>query len=177
MSLKYAYNEVLRLTKILDPADMNDVKQWWDNEVTRWWPSGVESREPDWPHETYFTREIPLYIDFSDFDQKWLAPEVDTGKYVFEESAGPSGISQTREALNRLHRTSEAGLYRPECLSILNETFNKHYINEKTGRNEIARLAENVAERIEAEPGIARETFWQSTLNEWPLYHFVSKRI
>ena len=68
---KHAYIEVLTFVNI---KSMNDAKGVWQRAVKRWWQGSYESGEPDMPHETYFDREMPLYVDFGDYDQKWLLP-------------------------------------------------------------------------------------------------------
>jgi AbiV family abortive infection protein len=170
---KYAYNKVVRRDGFVS---MSHVKEIWDIGVTRWWPSSdPESGWPDMPHDTYVVREMPLYVDFIDPDQKWFVPATGTRKEAFEEFLGTSDLSKSKEALERLCKTSEAGFYKPECLSILNETFKRCYITETTKTDEIGRLYEKVAERLERELGLSRTGFFASALHEWPLYHFVSR--
>jgi len=167
---KHAYNKVLRFPNL---RNMTHVNELWDVEVTRWWPSSdPESGEPDMPHDTYFAREMPLYVDFIDYDQDWFVPKKNTGKVNFEDDLD-SRFSESEAALERLRRTHNAGLYRPECLAILNETFRNHHIKEDTPNEEIIRLEEQTAEQIEKKIGIPRAQFCQSALSEWPLYHFV----
>lgn len=170
---KYAYNQIIRFP---DFADMYHVKEMWDIHVTRWWPSDFESGEPDMPHATYFERELPLYVDFIDYDQGWFIPQKDTRRFIFEEMFGSDALSESKKALGRLSSTQKSGLYQPRCLSILNETFRGHYINQTTEKVKIDRLVEKTASRIESEMGIARQSFLISSLNEWPLYQFVTGR-
>ena len=49
---KHAYNKVITFFRPF--RDMKHVKELWVAEITRLWPSGHESGEPDFPHETYF---------------------------------------------------------------------------------------------------------------------------
>ena len=94
---KHAYSKVTRFKW----HNMAHVKEVWDVETTRWWSSpGYESGEPDMPHETYFEREMPLYVDFVDQDQKWFTPRAGTRKYVFEDAfAGHDALSESQAAL------------------------------------------------------------------------------
>lgn len=168
---KHAYNEVVRFGHF---HDMEQVRELFHTELRRWWPSGdIESGEPDMPHDTYFTRQTALYVDFIDYDQAWWVPAPDWGRYRFEQTFGPEVLSGSRQALNKLLYTRDEGLCKPETLGILNEIFNKHYITEHTSNNQLFRLYEMVAEKIENVLGIPHNKFKDSALMEWPLYHFL----
>ncbi len=167
---KYAYIKVIWYPSL---HNMEDVKKMWEVETTKWWPSEHdESGEPDMPHQTYFIRETPLYVDFGDYDQRWYEPEKDAafsykydGKYRFRDA---------QEALERLQRTLVAGLYSPESLAILNDNFRKVYIKEDTPSERIQRLYEETAQEMETKLRIQKKEFFESALHEWPLYHFTT---
>ena len=166
---KHAYMEIVRHPNL---RDMDRVKETWEIEVKKWWPaSDPESGEPDMPHDTYFNREMPLYVDFIDFDQKWFTPEVNTGKCLFE---GTSRLAESTESLRKLRDTSEAGLYKPECLSEFHDSLKDFYITEDTKTSDIIRLYQDAGKRIEAKLGIPMDMFEQSALCAWPLYCFVA---
>ena len=168
---KYAYNEIINRSDII--RDMQQIKVFWEAETTKWWPSsGPESGEPDMPHETYFSREMPLYVDFIEYDQKWHKPEnVITGISLSLEKMR---LKDTNEGLERLRQTFESGLYNPESLIILNNNFKKHYITEKTSSEEIQRLYVKTAQQVEQKLSIKKEMFFESALHEWPLYYFTT---
>jgi len=171
---KYAYNRVIRWSPL---HDMADVKEKWDIETKKWWPSGEESGEPDMPHATYFMREMPLYVDFIDYDQDWSKPEqIAAGYNALRISNHSQSLSEAQQALKRLERTHEAGLYSPQSLAIFNDNFRRSYITEKTPSESIDRLYEKAAQQIENDLGISREEFLDSALHEWPLYAFTKKR-
>jgi AbiV family abortive infection protein len=163
--LKSAYIEIVRFP--VEFRDMTHVKELWDVEIKRWWPSGYESGEPDMPHDTYFARELPLYVDFIDFDQQWHVPQHDTRKYTFDVDLGVDSLSKSRKMLKQLCNTSESGLYSPECLSSFNEVFKDHFLSDKTDTEQIKRIYRKAAERL------GFERFKGSALSEWPLYSFV----
>jgi len=168
--LKHAYNEVLRLPR--EFRDMNDVKGVWDISVTEWWPSDGET-VPDLPHETYFDREMPLYVDFIDADQRWYIAENKAWEFRFKALLGSNVVSKSREELRKLEATMNAGLFAPECLSILNDIFRRKYINEQICREDLNRLYDAAAGRLHAERGIEEGVFHGSVLKRWPLYHFI----
>jgi len=169
---KYSYNQVVRFSNF---HDMEHVKEIWEIETTKWWPSNdYESGEPDMPHETYFVREMPLYVDFVDYDQKWSKPENIPYDYIFDK--WDNGFLETRQALGQLQRTRQEGLFSTQSLSILNGNFKKAYITEKTLSDQIRRLYEKTAQEIEGKLNISKDVFFHSALHEWPLYHFTTTR-
>jgi AbiV family abortive infection protein len=169
---KHTYNQIIRLSNF---RDMTHVKEIWGFKATRWWPSDdPESGEPDMPHETYFAREMPLYVDYIDYDQAWFVPEADTRQYIFTQSLGDSSLAQSQDASGRLDKTHKLGLCTPESLTALNQVFAKHYIGDKSSRKQIERLYEKLAQRIAEEMSVSPKAFWSSAICEWPLYHFTT---
>jgi hypothetical protein len=146
---------------------MSHVKEIWDIEITRWWPSGSESGEPDMPHDTYFARELPLYVDFIDFDQQWHVPQHQTRKYIFDPAIGDDSLSKSKKMIDQLCRTAEAGLYNTESLSSFNEIFKIRYLSDKSDIEEIKRLYLKASDRL------GNFRFEGSALSKLPLYSFV----
>jgi AbiV family abortive infection protein len=91
---KHAYVAVLTFTNV---TSMKDAQSLWETAVKRWWPGYPEGGEPDMPHETYFDREMPLYVDFSDCDQGWLVPADSDQRAHFEPCLGRTPLSDARE--------------------------------------------------------------------------------
>lgn len=167
---KHAYNRIARHTGF---RSMEHVGEIWETEVTKWWPAD-DPTEPDMPHDTYFTREMPLYVDFVDYDQDWFVPNSETRREIFETWFGTDALAESGKALERLKGTSEAGLFRAQCLAILNRAYRTQYVSSRTSTETVSRLAERAAELTEREEGISRERYIGSALDEWPLYHFAS---
>ena len=168
---KHAYYKIHRFPRV---RTMEQVKQFWEAEVTRWWPGGdPESGEPDMPHSTYFHRELPIYVDFSDYSGTWIPPENTSHKYLFDESGGLNVLASAAEMLDRIKKAEGLGLLAADCLSILNDTFRSLYITEATPFDNVRRLERRVAERIEQETGIPGKETLNSPITGWPLYHFV----
>jgi len=167
---KYAYKEVLSFPALYD---MEQVKEAWDYQMIRWWPSNdIESGEPDMPHTTYFRRELPLYVDYIEYDQQWYNPRIENRPLII--STLVLEISNAKEKLELLRNTYDIGLYKLESLSIINDVYKRHYINERTPTGEVDRIYMKAAQQIENELGIPQEKFTQSTISKWPLYHFVT---
>ena len=164
---KYAYYNVLSLPKL---SDMEEVKKIWENNVKKWWPSDPESGEPDMPHHTKYLREMPLYVDYYDWDGCWYNPQSNKGNLL--KSARLYTIEYAEEELNLFRITQNAGLYKEESLSIINEIYMKHYVNEKTKMDCIDSLYKNVADQIEKRLKIPQDKFIHSFISKWPLYHF-----
>jgi len=168
---KHAYYKIHRFPRV---RTMEQVKQFWIAEVTRWWPGGgPESGEPDMPHDTYFHRELPIYVDFSDFSEIWIIPENSSHRSSFDETGDLNVLTSATAMLDRIKRAERLGLFAPDCLSILNDTFRSLYITERTPSDDVARLEGRVAERIEKERGIPGQETLNSPITGWPLYHFV----
>lgn len=166
---KCAYNEVMRFE--IEFRDMRHVKEVWIAEITRWWPSGYESGEPDFPHDTYFKRELPLYVDFIEYDQEWHIPQQDTNKFYFNASFGEDIFSKSKDAMNKLSKTEDFQLFDIKYLQILNDTFRKDNFSENTETELITGLYEKVKSQL---PKNLQNSFEESALNEWPLYPFVN---
>jgi AbiV family abortive infection protein len=167
---KHAYLEVLEFPNI---NSMSDAKAIWDIEVKRWWPAGPEDGEPEMPHDTYFDREYPLYIDFGDYDRRWLVPTDSDQNAHFMEMFGKTPLSKTEKLIEPWRKADLIGLSSPKVLAILNAIFKKHYVREDATRDQLARLYQQVAERVGQVTGISPESFMASPFVQWPLYHFV----
>ena len=88
-------------------------------------------------------------------------------------SARLSIFDYAQDELDLFRTTHEKGLYKPECLSILNDIYKKHYMTENTSNQEIDSIYERVGIQIEKELAILKANFTSSFINKWPLYHFV----
>ena len=169
---KHAYLEVLDFPNI---HSMADVKRLWEIEIKRLWPAPFESGEPDMPHDTYFNRELPLYIDYGDYDRRWLIP-TDSEEKIYFEREGGRRIYQIKRRIETWKQAESIDIYSSKILAILNTVFKKHYLQEDTTRMELCRLYETTAQRVSQEIGITPDLFMDSPLLrlQWPLYHFVS---
>jgi len=150
---------------------MKEVQEMWGNNVKKWWPSDPESGEPDMPHDTKYLREMPLYVDYSDWDGCWYNPQRKKG--ILHKSARLYPIEYAEEELKLFRMTHNAGLYKEESLSIINEIYRKQYVTENTKMVRIYSLYENAADQIEKRLTIPRGKFINSFITKWPLYHFV----
>ncbi len=96
---KHAYNKVTRWEWFVSMAYAKEI---WDNDMIRWWPADPESGQPEMPHDTYFAREVPLYVDFEEYAGGWFVPDANERKYIFEDVLGASALLRSRHALDRL---------------------------------------------------------------------------
>ena len=165
---KFAYNEIVRFP--FSFRDMEHVKEMWLAEITRWWPSGYEFGEPDFPHDTYFLRELPLYADFIEFDQKWHIPNRHTSRYRFDRDFEENSFSSSKKALKKLTDSEKLGFFSPECLQILNGIFKKYFLSGNTEIEKLFGLYRKVKDKIADH---LKEEFERSALNQVPLYPFV----
>jgi AbiV family abortive infection protein len=168
---KHAYLKVLDYQNLHSMADANAI---WRIEIKRLWPGSCEAGEPDMPHDTYFDREFPLYIDYNNYTRGWSVPQNVSQKPYFEGVFSEKPITTTSNLIQSWSDAASIGLCSGKVLGILNSVFKKHYIGEAVTRAELVRLYEKVGKRIAEDTGIAVESFVSSPLAEWPLYHFVS---
>ena len=166
--VKYAYRAIIE--PIRSYPDMENIREFWLAETTRYWPSGFESGEPDFPHDTVFHRELPLYVDFIDYDQAWHIPDNTFISYRFEKMMGEDSISKSKNFLKRIKATASQQFFKMENLSIVNEEFKKQIISEKTTTKEVQRIYKTIKSRM---PTDIQSDFEESSLCEWPLYYFV----
>ena len=167
---KYAYVEVLTFVNV---KSMNDAKGIWQHAVRRWWPGSYEDGDPDMPHETYFDREMPLYVDFGDYDQKWLLPADSDQRAHFEPFLGRTPLSEAHKLLDPWEKASSLRLCAPEVLTAVNRVFAQRYVKETTDVNTLVALYKRVAQALESDLGLRPKDFEQCPLHQWPLYHFV----
>lgn len=128
------------------------------------------------PHDTYFDRELPLYIDYSDYDQSWVSLTDSDQNAYFTKYFRETPVSKAEKLLQSWREAASMGLCSGIALAILNSVFKKTYLGEDATHKQLINLYEQVGERIMAETGIPRELFMTSPLVQWPLYHFVSIR-
>ncbi len=168
---KHAYIELLEET-LTD--SMAKAARLWDCAVKRWWPSGdIEWGEPDMPHATYFDREFPLYVDFGDYEQRWLVPNDADQRSQFKKF---DPIGTVERLIGPWKKADADGLFAPRVLEIINGVFKGRYIKEETTNAELQRLFAAVERQVTEEIGVSSESFRVSPLVRWPLYHFVAQR-
>jgi AbiV family abortive infection protein len=169
---KHAYVEVLTFTNV---TSMKDAQSLWETAVKRWWPGCYEDGEPDMQHETYFDREMPLYVDFGDYDQKWLLPTDSDQNAHFEPCLGRTPMSDAHDLLDPWEKASSLRLCTPETLTAVNRVFAQCYVKETTDVNVLVALYKRVAQALESDLVVRFDDFEESPLHQWPLYHFVSE--
>lgn len=169
---KHAYLEMLDFPNINSMVEAKDI---WDIEVKRWWPADYGDGEPDMPHDTVFNRDLPLYVDYGDYDRCWQVPtDSDQDIYfMFKGMLGETPISRTLELINRWEQAESADICSPQLLTILNAVFKRRRLREDTTRTQLYSLYEEVAQRVSLETDVSPELFMASPLVRWPLYHFV----
>ncbi len=169
---KHAYLEVIEFPNI---NSMEDAKRIWDLSVQKYWPATSEY-EPDLPHETCFTREFPLYVDFIDYDQNWSIPRNTGHECYFEEIEGWSMISRMEKHITIWENDISVGFLGPALLKSMNSAFKNCYITENSDNNEIRRLYQVVIDHFLKANSFTEEYIKSSSVfyMKWPLYHFVA---
>ena len=167
---KYAYQAVVNyayegVMNRIQTSHMIYARNQWQRAIVKWWPGDDEYGEPDLPHDTFFLREMPLYVDCG-CDGHWWEPQ----------GLSPLVPDSVQKTVERTKRTSVAGLYAEQSLGILNENFRDLYVNEKTTIDEIERVHDITADVIQSKLGVPQAAYFESSLHTWPLYHFAGLR-
>jgi AbiV family abortive infection protein len=124
---KHAYMQVIRNA---NQDSIQEIHEEWQNGIEHWEdPLDNEIDGPISYHATYFTREIPLYIDFNFLDKCWTDPALDLAEY--SQSMG-YGQTWVEDDLALLQRSKSDGMFSVDVLTIFNEKFKRNYINQKT---------------------------------------------
>ena len=85
-------------------------------------------------------------------------------------------LSESNNALNRIIKTKDMGLYSDETLSIINNIFCKKPISHKTTREQILTMYDKVSIEIESKLGIDKISLRDSAIIEWPLYYLLKSK-
>jgi hypothetical protein len=156
-------------------ASIDRLHELWAAETIRWWPGGdPESGEPDMPHATFFTRELPLYVAFNDYSCVWLDPE-DTAYCSNFEPPNMCSFSLARSMHDKIITARDASLFSPQVLQIVNDVFGKHYVGPRTSDSDLDRLRCKVASEVLRIGNLPEEMVLNSPLTAWPLYHQVAE--
>jgi len=172
-TIKYAYYTIYNSGFLLD--DMKEVCDIFRAKIKKLWPG--DEVTPDMPHDTYFTRDSNLYVDFIDYDQKWSIPGPDDyHAYKYDGSSrGYNSLTETKKALDMLTYTRDNGLFNLEILVLFNAYFKNFYFNEHKNKKDLLNLYKKIALDIENKYSITKEIFCNSVLTRWPLYYCLEK--
>ena len=150
--------------------DMDRVREFWVAETTKYWPSPHESGEPNFPHDTFFHRELPLYVDFIEYDQEWHIPDDAYDQYRFKMESGGDAFSKSKKFFERIKTSQDKGFFKPQVLSILNKEFKTQIISGKTLTDDIITINAKIMASM---PKEIKSDYLKSSIHEWPLYYFV----
>ena len=148
----------------------------WSNEVRRWHSESLdpESGEPAMPHDTFFDREMPLYVDWDYYSKKWLLPNNKMNAWKFESDLLPSCLERLRAELAEVKLAEQANLLSPEALMAVNLIWSGSFVNDKTTMNVVEKLERRLVDLLMADKVAAEEDLHRSPLFNWPLYHFTT---
>ncbi len=175
--LKHAYTKIHRFDGI---HDLNHAREIWEAEITKWWPNNdPESGEPDMPHSTFFSRQMPLYVDYIEYDHKWSIPSDDSESRYFKKSNSfdlfsLDCLSVSEKYLELLNFADNAGIFKPKSLTILHDTFKNYYIKDNLNKTDLARFYHTIDEKINGGLSIPKGTIFKTIYFSWPIYHFLT---
>jgi len=135
---KHAYNKIHRFGRI---HDLSHAREIWEVEITKWWPNNnIESGEPNMPHDTYFSREMPLYVDYIDYDQRWSVPRDERESSYFKSTIGIDSLDKSKKVLEKLQWSHNCGFYDPNILSVFHTEFKKYYIKDDFDKDHLIKI-------------------------------------
>jgi len=169
--VKYAYNAIRRY-----PPAFNGVATAWRFWTKRWWPESPdpESGEPAMPHDTYFHREMPLYVDWDYYGKRWILPDNTMDPMRFAGGTEPSRLDTLRADLKQMKGATAGGLLSPSALLCVNEAWRNTYVNESTTPATLEKVQQQLIADLVARIGAPDETARRSPLLARPLYHFTT---
>jgi AbiV family abortive infection protein len=172
---KYAYSEVWRARKDLERGSFLGVEQRMDAHLAKQWPGSSDGSEPDFPHETYFHRQMKLYVDYQDHGG-WIAPRGYRDEFESSFRGVPSLREKSREHLKAFQSSRDLGLFESAPMLKVNEMWRNHYFSRETNddlRRQLNDLrhktAKDLAQLVGCEAAVVRD----SPLCFWPCYGFL----
>ena len=170
--IKHAYTFIHRLDRINDLAEAREI---WEIEIKKWWPNNdPESGEPDMPHDTVFYREMPLYVDYIEYDQQWSLPNDEHYSLYFEKSSNFDPISISKKYWEKIEFSHKSGLFKPSSLSIFHDIFKKYYVKRNMKTDDLIKIYSKIDKRLFQELEIPTGTIFESIYFNWPLYNFLT---
>jgi len=170
---KHAYNGVRRHPNIESMAEALDL---WKLEVKRWWPGSPnpEYAEPALPHDTFFDREAPLYVDWDYLAKLWVTPTHGTNALKFQKKYGEDDLESLTSELKGVKAAFSNGLLSATAFKVLNDIYASTYVKETTDNSVINKLEAKLVESLSAKLAVSQEEIIASPLVGWPLYHFTT---
>ena len=146
----------------------------WQIDVKRWWPESLdpEDGEPAMPHDTFFDREMPLYVEWDYYSKRWIVPHNKTYAFKFE---GPwSSPLRLETEVAAAKKAAVANLLSADALLAVSTAYSSQYIGSNTPVSIIEKCEQSLLDILVKEHGQTEDSVRRSPLCEWPLYHFVT---
>jgi hypothetical protein len=155
---------------------MEQAAERWQIAIRRWWPESgnPEDAEPPLPHDTFFDRELPLYVDWDYWAKTWVVPNQSTNVLKFDNTHWPSELDRFRAELQVIKGTATKGLLSSEALTLVNSVYSGTYINQSTPNATIQRLDDELTALIAAKLDVSATDIQSSPLSALALYHFAT---
>ena len=171
--VKHAYNAVRHRVNVNSMAKAFAV---WKIEVKRWWPESPdpEQGEPPMPHDTFFAREIALYVDRDWVTKRWIVPDNNVNAYRFDSTHWPSDFDRLRSELTMVKQDASNGLLSCGGLKIMNEVFGGDYVNNKTPETLLRKRNRTLVACLAEATGQPESRVLESVVTARPLYHFTT---
>jgi AbiV family abortive infection protein len=180
---KYAYMRLWRFGQLKTHSwwDMDDALKCFNIDRVRFWKATSGSfdappDEPDMPHDTYFHREMNLYVDIGETREWWVSPP-SYGRERFDKSIGPfEERKQTQDHLLAFDKLRVGNAITEQALQTMNGLWRGHYVNRDWRRGQLDVLWDKTATALLRVCTLKEGEIMNSPLCFWPCYYSLQTR-
>ncbi len=173
---KYAY---MRLWRMGHPENhpwwtVKDAFDAFNSDRVEFWTASSSfdepPTEPDMPHNTYFSRELNLYIDVLP-SGGWTSPPEEWARHKFDEINGEFELrNQTKTHWAAFDSLVRGRAMTNEALQIVNGIWRERYIGPKQQRVDLDSIWKKTATAVSGASHLRPEDVLVSPICFWPCY-------
>jgi hypothetical protein len=157
---------------------MASVGRDFDCDRVRWWPAGgtpdEPATEPDMPHDTYFDREMNLYVDYVTYNASWSVAGPSDHPSDFDDINGLRDVrAEAREQLGAFEVIQNGGALSPDSLKAFNSVWRGQYVVRQARDEDIVGLWYKAVEQVSRTSSCSSEQLLDSPLCLHPCYDLV----
>jgi len=158
---------------------MVEVGNDFDRDLVSWWPAsaplGEPPDEPDMPHDSYFEREMTMYVDFTNFGTpNWSVADPLDHPTDFDAIDGLRDVAaDARDHLASFEKLLECGALAFESLKAFNSIWRGRNLVRRTGWPKVVKLWQKTAEEVSKIANCLLNELLDSPLCSHPCYDFV----
>jgi AbiV family abortive infection protein len=179
---KYCYMRAWRFRETVAPPYGIRLGHFFACDSIKWWPGDGEG-VPDLPHDTAFSRDANLYVDYSDWTLgEWIAPDERASALDFgSEALGREILGlddkrvSTREHLAAFEQLLTKGALELTALQAFHGVWRSRYVRASTPDADVEVLHGRTAAAVAPTSSCSVDEVLNSPLCLWPCYDFVAE--